>query len=681
MKACYKWRMDNRRYSTIFGQHSKFRRSGLGILPDQRSQLYADPVATPRHIPPLPAVALEALAYVQKAGFTDIVLTSRGPVIVGPAEIVYRYSPRAAIEGELNPYHGYLTKDQILDFWRPLYAILAPNLKIKRIKDLISDQISVIPDPGVPGSTFFSLAKMQIYGPGVGVTTPEKCAKIAQEQYSDVNGPVAIVTPAGERLFIMHSVGDSALDLISACKGLTWSSWAINQNSNHWPNFLVTFFLDVNIMKRNLGFAGRVPNRQKAVHFAAWDNWTLRIGEYELFEEVFKKGLTNGSDGSGFLIAEYLAVGLDTTMFEANPILTDLNLKGQVHPLHTWDQIDDAALNLSRVRRNEQVSSRYKGAKYEPDSYMEMKVIDFIPLSDIPMCVIDMTSVITGNSTNFYSEDQVKKILKDSGFRGDILVVSPGGSTEKRIEATNAVLQNYLKDRKNIIVMPPDKNSGIYVPTPVEPRITNFVQLPSGLIMSDVEVTNGLYHLITGRKKSILPYEVNKPIADISWFSAVAFCNAYTEYLNNKGYNLSYAYRISKQANGKPSVTWDKKATGFRLPTEEEWEYAAMGGGTDDPYDDIDDIAWYYDNSTGSSNPVGLLKPNNFGLYDMIGNVHEWTWTSGTQGNRVGRGGSFFDDASDVRAGRRGSYDPGYRADGIGFRICRNGPGYTPIGD
>jgi formylglycine-generating enzyme required for sulfatase activity len=121
----------------------------------------------------------------------------------------------------------------------------------------------------------------------------------------------------------------------------------------------------------------------------------------------------------------------------------------------------------------------------------------------------------------------------------------------------------------------------------------------------------------------------------------------------------------------------------YRLPTEAEWEYAARGG-TQTAYSfgndrkDLDAFAWYYGNSSMQSHPVASKKPNQFGLYDMHGNVWEWVedwYTSYPPGPerhfRVFRGGSWFTDARDLRSAYRYGWWPYVINSRVGFRLVR----------
>lgn len=129
----------------------------------------------------------------------------------------------------------------------------------------------------------------------------------------------------------------------------------------------------------------------------------------------------------------------------------------------------------------------------------------------------------------------------------------------------------------------------------------------------------------------------------------------------------------------------------YRLPSEAQWEYAARGGGRIERYaggDNVDAVAWYSANSGGSTHPVGQKKGNALGLYDMSGNVWQWTadWYAeryyrespkdNPPGPAVGtkkifRGGSWFYDARGVRASYRDFAVPSYRSSYLGFRLLR----------
>jgi formylglycine-generating enzyme required for sulfatase activity len=137
----------------------------------------------------------------------------------------------------------------------------------------------------------------------------------------------------------------------------------------------------------------------------------------------------------------------------------------------------------------------------------------------------------------------------------------------------------------------------------------------------------------------------------------------------------------------------------FRLPTEAEWEYAARAGSTTeycfgDDEKQLGDYAWFYENSRSETHPVGQKKPNDFGLFDMHGNVWEWCsdWYSdsyyeeckrqgtvddpvgpSTGSSRVLRGGGWSSDAVSCRSANRDYDASGFRYGDLGFRLVRIG--------
>jgi formylglycine-generating enzyme required for sulfatase activity len=136
------------------------------------------------------------------------------------------------------------------------------------------------------------------------------------------------------------------------------------------------------------------------------------------------------------------------------------------------------------------------------------------------------------------------------------------------------------------------------------------------------------------------------------------------------------------------SVGWDEAdayctAIGGRLPSAAEWEYAARAGTTAPRYGNLDDIAWYLKNSDFTIHEVAKKKPNAFGLYDMLGNVSEWTHTlyevqlNQENINPTGpsyaeyrelRGGGWWDEPDLVRASYRSRVQDETEDFGLGLR-------------
>ena len=169
------------------------------------------------------------------------------------------------------------------------------------------------------------------------------------------------------------------------------------------------------------------------------------------------------------------------------------------------------------------------------------------------------------------------------------------------------------------------------------------------------EVTQELWEAVMGTNPSNFKGEANLPVENVSWTD----CNTFIAKLN--------------ELTGK----------NFRLPTEAEWEYAARGGNKSQRYTysgsyTLGDVAWYKDNASSKTHPVAQKQPNELGIYDMSGNVFEWTSDKystdysqpRTSSNRVLRGGSWYYIAVYARVAYRHDYSESTTNGYLGLRLA-----------
>jgi formylglycine-generating enzyme required for sulfatase activity/serine/threonine protein kinase len=222
------------------------------------------------------------------------------------------------------------------------------------------------------------------------------------------------------------------------------------------------------------------------------------------------------------------------------------------------------------------------------------------------------------------------------------------------------------------------------------------VRLTRPFYLGICEVTQAQYQAVMGDNRShfspigagrskVAGHSTDQlPMENVTWIDAVNFCNLLSEKEGRKRF-----YEIDGRSVHVP----DWNGSGYRLPTEAEWEYACRARtATKFSFGDDEkkfvEYGWSRVNAGGRTHPVGEMLPNGFGLFDMHGNVREWCWDGDDRqsypespeddprgvtahAGRVYRGGAWESAVPEARSAVRGWASPWSRGNALGFRLAR----------
>jgi len=211
-------------------------------------------------------------------------------------------------------------------------------------------------------------------------------------------------------------------------------------------------------------------------------------------------------------------------------------------------------------------------------------------------------------------------------------------------------------------------------------ELRHIVTITSPFELAAVTVTQALWYFVMRTlPENQVVFGGSYPVVNVSWYEAIDFCNRLSDL---RGLPLCYSGTDN-------TILWDRSRTGYRLPTEAEWEYAARAG-TTTPYNTGRTLS-HKQACFSSMQParVGQYPPNGWGLYDMHGNVFEWVWdwygdySSESVNNPTGpqkglyrtfRGGGWYHRQNYCRSAYRYCNDPGHHDGHLGFRLARSLP-------
>ena len=254
------------------------------------------------------------------------------------------------------------------------------------------------------------------------------------------------------------------------------------------------------------------------------------------------------------------------------------------------------------------------------------------------------------------------------------------------------IFNNIKNEDQTIIFGAPTYSSQIFS------ELVEFISVPSGQFMmgSPDDDPDAMANERPQHTQSVDAFEMAKtPITQLQWCMVMgSHCeSAYLPKVSISWHDaIIFCIRLNQLAGFETTYTnkegaWQQGTSGFRLPTEIEWEFACKAGEprntTEEKNEQLHYYAWYQKNTT-ELKPVSTRAPNQLGLCDMLGNVWEWCWSKYTPypadnlqediqaKHKALRGGAWFCDETGIRATARSHNGPNFKFRALGFRVVRS---------
>ncbi len=287
---------------------------------------------------------------------------------------------------------------------------------------------------------------------------------------------------------------------------------------------------------------------------------------------------------------------------------------------------------------------------------------------------------ILANDSNYQRGDSRKARLPFSPKKHTI---EDKSNTDEYLKPTKRNINNIEDLLPDTIHIPKGNFKECRDSTIVSSMQIRTIHIDQPFLIMNTEVTNTLWKAMVNDNRKTFFNCVDCPKENVSWFDAVDFSN-----LLNTVLGLPKCYH---REGARVSWSQGLSCTGWRLPTDTEWSYAAQYMTTETTLyvggDDVDKVAWTLRNSDRKPSPVATLQPTSAGLYDMSGNVWEWVWnqrvwpmqhnssieaSNGFDDRRIRRGGSWSSGENNAEMCSRGYFNAAIRNPSIGFRLVRS---------